>query len=309
MRKILLASTALVALGSFSAHAADITISGGFNFIYTVDGENTTDETGTGAEGDVNIKFANTTDSGITTTLNYGMHETGLKANSGAAHVAGADGAAYDDLNASMSGDFGSVMFDLAGDDTALGGFDAKSDKAGEGSQTGALQGIMGTGNLAVGYKLPAVMDGLTIAVNSSDTTANGEYFGYGIGYDMGMINVAYVKEATNTVEQTYAGLGATFGEISIGVDSVDQDNGSAANNREAIGYGVSYAMGDITLAYEMGSLDNGASTDISDHTQIAASYAVAPGITAVFTQSEVDVVAASGTDEDKMELQLKLSF
>jgi len=28
-----------------------------------------------------------------------------------------------------------------------------------------------------------------------------------------------------------------------------------------------------------------------------------------VLTQSEVDVAAASGTDEDKMELQLKLSF
>ena len=35
MRKVLLASTALVALGSVSAHAADITISGSYNFIYT----------------------------------------------------------------------------------------------------------------------------------------------------------------------------------------------------------------------------------------------------------------------------------
>ena len=299
MRKILLASTALVALGSFSAHAADITISGGYNFIYTIDGENTTDETGTASEGDVNIKFSNTTDSGMTTTLNYGLHETGLTGG----------GAAYDDLNASMSSDFGTLMFDTAGDDTALGGFDAKSDKAGEGSQTGALQGIMGTGNLALGYKLPSIVDGLTVAINSSDTSANGEYFGYGIGYDMGMINVAYVKEANNTVEQTYAGLGATFGEISVGVDSVDQDNGTAATNREHLGYGASYSMGDITLAYEMGKLENGAGTEISDHTQIAASYAVAPGITAVFTQSEVEVVDAAGTDEDKMELQLKLSF
>ena len=80
MRKLLLASTALVALGSFSAHAADITISGGYNFIYTMDGENTADETDTAAEGDVNIKFSNTTDSGITTTLNYGLHETGTAA-------------------------------------------------------------------------------------------------------------------------------------------------------------------------------------------------------------------------------------
>ena len=125
----------------------------------------------------------------------------------------------------------------------------------------------------------------------------------------MGMANFAYVKEATNEVEATYAGVSASFGEISVGIDSVDRDNGAAANNREALGYGVAYAMGDITLAYEMGSLDDGAGTDISDHTQIAASYAVAPGITAIFTQSEVDVVDAGGTDEDKMELQLKLSF
>ena len=307
MRKLLLASTALVALGSVSAHAADITISGGYNFMYRIDGENTADETTTAAEGDVNIKFSNTTDSGITTTLNYGLHETG---------TAGS-GAAYDDLNASLSSDFGTIYLDSAGDDVALGGFDAKSDKAGEGSQTGAIQGIMGSGDLAVGYKLPSVMDGLTIAVNASDTNAagttagaaGGEYFGYGVSYDMGMIAVSYVKEANNLQEQTYAGLSASFGEISVGVDSVDRDNGSAANNREALGYGASYAMGDITLAYEMGSLDDGAGTDISDHTQIAASYAVAPGITAVFTQSEVDVTAASGTDEDKMELQLKLSF
>ena len=299
MRKVLLATTALVALGSVSAHAADISISGGYNFIYTVDGDNTTDETDTGAEGDVNIKFSNTTDSGITTTLNYGLHETGLTAGQ----------AAYDDLNASMSGDFGTIMFDSAGDDTALGGFDAKSDKAGEGSQTGALQGIMGTGNLGLGFKLPSLMDGLTVAVNASDTDTAGEYFGYGVGYDMGMINLSYVKEATNTLEATYAGLGATFGDISIGVDSVDRDNGSAAANREAMGYGASYSMGDITLAYEMGTLETGAGVEVSDHTQLAASYSVAPGITAILTQSEVDVAAASGTDEDKMELQLKLSF
>ena len=308
MRKILLASTALVALGSFSAHAADITISGGYNFIYTTDGKNTADETTTAAEGDVNIKFSNTTDSGITTTLNYGLHETG---------TAGT-GAAYDDLNASLTSDFGTVYFDSAGDDVAIGGFDEKSNKAGEGSQTGALNGIMGSGDLSIGFKLPSVMDGLTIAVSASDTAAvagaggaaGGEYFGYAVSYDMGMANVAYVKEATNLVEATYAGASASFGDISVGMDSVDRKNGGAATaDREAIGYGVSYAMGDITLAYEIGSLDDGASTDISDHTQLAVSYAVAPGITAILTQSQVDNVDAAVTDEDKTELQLKLAF
>ena len=292
MRKLLLASTALVALGSVSAHAADISISGGYNFIYQIDGEQTTDETTTAYEGDVNIKFSNTTDSGITTTLNYGLHETGLTG-----------GNAYDDLNASMAADWGSLVFDTA-DDAILGGMDGKSDKAGEGGQGSAIQGIMGTDNLAIGYKLPSLMDGLTIALNSSDTGT--EYFGYGITYDMGMIAVSYVKEANNTAEATYAGLSASFGDISVGIDSVNRDNGTAATDREALGYGVSYAMGDITLGYEMGSVDNGSGTELTNHTQIGASYAVAPGITAVFTQSEVD---STTTDIDQMELQLKLSF
>ena len=54
-------------------------------------------------------------------------------------------GLAYDDLNASISSDFGTIYLDSAGDDVAIGGFDEKSNKAGEGSQTGALNGIMGS--------------------------------------------------------------------------------------------------------------------------------------------------------------------
>ena len=73
MRKVLLASTALVALGSVSAMAADITISGGYRFgIGHHDSEKTADDSAFASEGDVNIKFSNTTDSGIT-MLNYGL--------------------------------------------------------------------------------------------------------------------------------------------------------------------------------------------------------------------------------------------
>jgi len=309
MRKILLASTALVALGSISAHAADITISGGYNFMYRMDSENTVDESTFGNEGDVNIKFSNTTDSGITTTLNYGLHETGTAAG----------GAAYDDLNASLSSDFGTVYFDATGDDVAIGGFDEKSNKAGEGTNAtndgatdsiSASNGLMGTGNLSVGLKLPTVVDGLTVALSASDTNGAGEYFGYGVGYSLGMIDIGYVKEATNTAENTYAGVGASFGDLSIGVDTSNRDNGAAADDRESTVYGVSYALGDITLGYEMGAMDDGTGTELVNHKQIAASYTVAPGITAIFTNSEVDAATAGGlTDVDQNELQLKLAF
>ena len=305
MRKVLLASTALVALGSISAHAADVTISGAYNFMYRMDSENTVDESTFANEGDLDIRFSNTTDSGLTTTLHMGADENSPLG--------------QEDLNASLSGDFGTVYFDAVGDDVAIGGFDEKSNKAGEGTNAtndGALNsisasnGLMGTANLSVGFKLPSIVDGLTIAISAADTTANGEYFGYGVGYDLGMINIGYVKEANNTLENTYAGVGATFGDLSFGVDTSNLDAGAAANDRESTVYGVSYNLGDITLGYEMGAMDNGSGTELVNHKQIAASYTVAPGITAIFTNSEVDAATAGGlTDVDQNELQLKLAF
>ena len=326
MRKILLASTALVALSSVSAMAADITISGGYNFMFQNDTKDEDTDAGAFAsEGDVNIKFSNTTDSGLTTTLNYGMHETGLRSTGASDNLAGnpatavnSDGAAYDDLNASLSGDFGTIYFDPAGDDVALGGFDEYADKAGEGTDSGMASGyrggILGASGTTLGYKLPTLMDGMTIALSAGEAAA--EYFGYGLKYDAGTFAVSYVKETTNTVTNTFVGGGMSFGDISLGVEQVTyEDDDAAANERKTEAYGVAYSMGDITLAYEMGSMDDEAQNEeIENHKQIAVSYAVAPGITTILTSSEVDsnnggTVGTDANDKEVMELQLKLAF
>ena len=326
MRKILLASTALVALSSVSAMAADITISGGYNFMFQNDTKDENTDAGAFAsEGDVNIKFSNTTDSGLTTTLNYGLHETGLRASGATDNLQGnagtavnSDGAAYDDLNASLTGDFGTLYFDPAGDDVAIGGFDEYANKAGEGTDSGMASGyrggILGAGGTTLGYKLPTLMDGVTIALSAGEGA--GEYFGYGIKYSAGNIGVSYVKETTNTVTNTFVGGGMSFGDISIGVEQVTyEDDDAAANERKTEAYGVSYSLGDITLAYEMGSMDDEAQNEeIENHKQIAVSYAVAPGITTILTSSEVDsnnggTVGTDDNDKEQMEIQLKLAF
>ena len=309
MRKILLASTALFALSSVSAMAADITISGGYAFKFQNDTKDEDTDSGAfSSEGDVNIKFSNTTDSGITTTLNYGLHETGLTAGQ----------AAYDDLNASITSDFGTIYFDPAGDDTAIGGFDEYADKAGEGSDSGMAAGyrggILGAGGTTLGYKLPSLVDGLTIALSAGE--AAGEYFGYGLKYDAGTFAASYVKETTNTLTNTFVGGGMSLGDISIGAEQVTyEDDDAAANERKTTAYGVAYSMGDITLAYEMGSMDDEAQNEeIENHKQIAVSYAVAPGITAILTSSEVDsndagTVGTDNDDKDMLEFQVKLAF
>jgi hypothetical protein len=296
MRKILLASTALVAMTSVSAMAADITISGGYDFKYQNDTKKEDTDAGSfSSEADIDIKFSNTTDSGMTTTFAVGLHETGLKSTNakkdvidGSTTDKNSDGAAFDDLNASLSGDFGTIYFDAAGDDVAIGGMDEKADKAGEGSDAGMSSGyrggILGTGGTSLGYKLPSVVDGLTIALSHGE--GKDEYFGYGIGYDAGMFDVSYVAEATNTADNTYIGAGLALGDISIGIEQVTyEDDDTPANDRKTEAMGVSYAMGDITLAYEMGSMDDeNASVEIENHKQIAVSYAVASGIKLTLT-------------------------
>jgi len=313
MRKILLASTALVALTSVSAMAADVTISGGYNFIYQNDDKDTETDAGSfSSEADVNIQFSNTTDTGLTTTLNYGMHETGLNASDNATDTV-ADGAAYDDLNASLSGDFGTVYFDVAGDDVAIGGFDEKADKAGEGTDsgmaTGYRGGILGASGTTVGYKLPTLVDGLTIALSHGEGA--GEYFGYGVGYAADMFSIGYVSEATNTVKNKTVSVGVSVAGINFGADQVtykDDDDATAERKTEA--YGVSYSIDSLTLAYEMGKMDNeNNNTEVENHKQIQVSYAVAPGITAIVSSSEVDSTADDDNDKEVTELQLKLAF
>jgi hypothetical protein len=261
--------------------ATDITLSGSYAFKFQNDTKDEDTDAGAfSSESDVNIKFNRTSDSGITTTLNYGLDE-------GAA-------TAYDDLNASLTHpDFGTVYFDPAGDDTAIGGFDEYADKAGEGSDsgmaTGYRGGIMGAGGTTLGLKLPSIIDNMTIALSVGEAAT--EYFGYGLKYDAGTFTGSYVKEVTNTQTNTFVGGGMSFGDISVGVEQVTyEDDDAAADERKTEAYGIAYAMGDITLAYEMGSMDDEAqSEEIENHKQIAVSYAVAPGITAILTSSAVD--------------------
>ena len=298
MRKILLASTALVALTSVSAMAADITISGSASLIYTTDDQN---EPGTDAalgsasamssETDVNISFSNTTDSGLTATLNAGFDE----------------GSNTDDATATISGDFGAIKFIPQGaDGNYVVGFDEKADKAGEGS-AGSSFGLGGATGESIGFQLPSIVDGLTVAVQHSneDTT---ESFGYGLSYNAGVATVGYAKMATNTTDYTTVNLSGAVSGIGFGIEKNEVTNGTSID--EATLMGVSYTMDAITLAYETGSAKN-ESGDLDDYKQMAVSYAVAPGITTVLTSSEVNQIDTTNgaADVESTEIQLKLSF
>jgi len=302
MRKILLASTALVALTSVSAMAADVTISGSMNFIYSSDAQDeNTDGSALGSasdfesETDMNVKFSATTDSGITTTLDVGFDEADTD---------------YDDATATISGDFGEIKIVSAGaDDNYVISMDNAFDKAGEGTEGEGFE-LGGSAGESIGYKLPTLVEGLTIAMEHSneDTT---EHFGYGISYDAGVAKVSYafISESTSTSlnnEYTSVSLTSSVAGINFGIEKNEIAAGTSID--EATLWGVSYALDGITLAYESGKSEN-ENGDYDDYTQVAVSYSVAPGITAVLTSSEVDGIASGTTDVEELEAQLKLSF
>ena len=299
MRKVLLASTALFALTSVSAMAADISISGSSEIVLDMGDSATADDSGLAMEHDIAISFSNTTDSGITTSMVYGMD----------------DGTnVTDDLQTTISGDFGSFRYTAAGDDHALSAIDIDggataeevfSRTAAQGAST--LHEIASIGAQNVTYVLPSLVDGLYVAGSlANGTGANGEAASYGIKYDAGMFAVTYGQLKGQVVTTTHVGVSASMGDIGIALAKNSDD--TANLDQSATLMGLTYAMGDITLGYESEQMENGTATSDEKHTAFGATYAIAPGLTASITMAESDKMQGQ-TDVATTSIGIGVSF
>jgi len=104
MRKVLLATTALIAVGTVQAASADVTISGSYEWQYntfeksgTDYSSGTADDSSITNEIDVNIGFSATTDSGLTLAMGYSLIEADTNYNNA------------ESVGATISGDFGTL--------------------------------------------------------------------------------------------------------------------------------------------------------------------------------------------------------
>ena len=232
MRKILLASTAIVALTSVSAMATDITISGSSSLILADNSTNTNGGGSMSAEMDMSVNFSNTMDNGMTAGMGFALHEgSGI----------------YDGLSWTLGGDFGTLKvtpgstssnYVAAMDDTgnyAGEGLDITADILG--AARGAAPGTV------VGLSLPAV-SGISIAIEAGQN-----HFGAGatMGVGPASINVAQMKSAT--IDGTSASVEMGFGDITIGYEQ--NKNEAGATETEGTIMGAKYVMGATTIAYE----------------------------------------------------------
>lgn len=288
MRKVLLATTALVALGGVSAASADVSLSASASWAY----DSWSDDTATGAAADANTNNTSATmDSDFTisgsTTADSGMTF------GGSIHV---DDAADDDARMHISDDWGQISFGEHNDaakassggtsafDAAISGSSSIPGNAAA-SATPMMAVGMATSTVVGGeakgqimYTSPTV-NGITLrvsqadagAASKADTTAMGVVYttsasGADITLSYAQTSTDAAGDATTAIESDASGFGVkiVYGDFTVRASSSNADRTTQAgviqSDTDTNEYGVVYAMSDtltleaVTMNSELGT-------------------------------------------------------
>jgi len=323
MRKVLLATTALIAVGTVQAASADVTISGSYGWHYnTWDLSGTDYSSGTASDNsvseeiDVSIGFSSTTDSGLTLAMNYGL-------------VEGAAGT--ESVGATISGDFGTIGLPDAGfgeyGDKFATAVDVTADPASPWTTSTAGASnlydtpgdeMVASTNSGLNYLSPD-MNGFQFSLgyrnaggaSHADVTAGG--FQYAMSAGDASITLKYAMSSTsasaagygNGIDASSLGLVIGYGDatITMASNSAESDNtqngitaaGGAdgtAFDYQSSGIGVSYVVSDsMKVAAYTASMDNDkdADYDVSEN-GVSFTYTIADGLSASVTHTDMDV-------------------
>ena len=281
MRKILLTTTALVALGGVSAASADISISGSASYNYTTGtgGIFTTDDSDMSTQVDFGISGATTFDNGMTATAGIDLDE-GV-------------GDQPDDSGFTLSGDWGTLKF--GGYAEAAFGAMAIDVTADEGDGfTHVATNALDYGNIMPGDEhidhadisltLPTV-SGVTVMLgaDTDDASMAGVSYAMTAG-DVG-VTVAYAQSSGTAANSDDSQLAAKVTAGNAGVTVISGASGLFNNS----GVGVTYAVSDaLTIQAYSGTTDHDTDTDYEvKDTGIGLTYTVTPGMSISITSND----------------------
>jgi hypothetical protein len=244
MRKVLLATTALVALGGVSAAHADLSISGAYEFDY-IDTDGTV---AVGSDGNLTFVGTGSADNGISykVTANYAIADLGR------------DGSTNDntaeDINITASGDFGSLIFGRG--DNAAERMDGSLGKNMDIHSSGATSGQSASTS--------QVAATLSDSITYISPTVSGVTFGYTMQPEQDGVSSYIVTYSGNGISAHYAAndtksqMGVSFSMNGATIAIGAGDNGSASNAKSK-DFGIKYALNDTTTVAAMtASADNG---------------------------------------------------
>jgi len=267
MKKLLIASTALVATAGMAA--ADITMSG-----YAEIGMR---DAG-GAVGmemhsdmDIGFKLSGASDNGLTFGASIDLDEvSGGIASTGGPHAV------------HVSGAFGTLT---------MGDTDGALDKAN--AEVAALTTIADDHSTHAGYNGGAGLDsgdilrydttyagfGISASIAQSDVAVANDVIAYGVTTTLGTVAVSAAFQDNNTQDITAVSAKTTVGGLGMTVNYSEASMGTAATSYEHSGFGLNYTMSGVNLHANYGSFDfdNGTS---ADGFGLAANYGLGGGAT-----------------------------
>jgi hypothetical protein len=328
MRKVLLTTTALVALGGVSAASA-LDISGSYDFNYTNADDGAADAAGannTAFASDALVKFggSQTADNGLTFGGHYSINHS----------------ASVEDMGLTITGDFGKIMAGQTdGEVDANDGFMNMSTYVEVGHATGnstvngsaALSDNATTGK--IGYSSPNISGfQLHMSLEDPGTASKADNFATMLTYAIDGLKVGFgtmespsaIADGVDT-NQTNWGFGYTYGDInvrySIGTDITSGAGGGADTSKiSTIDYGAHYSGIEnvglyISVVKSEEKLAASANTgDQMDSTAVGLEYSVAPGVNVLLEQTASDYAdaTAGGTNNDTLDttfVGLSVSF
>ena len=285
MRKVLLATTALVALGGVSAASADISVtaSSSFNYVTTNGGADTAEDRDVNTQVDVGINASTVLDNGMTVTATLAFDES--------LSGQGADG---DDAGMTIGGDFGTLAFGgiasaslgaMATDVTADEGMNLAADYTNPTDEH--------VPNMDVSYAMPSV-SGVSIMLGMVDgagdvsggTADDGS--GFGITYAMSgsmPVTVNYTSYSTGAAASDVTSFGAKVSAGAATIVAAVNETGTFTGTSVGATYAVSDAL---TLQAFSGTGEKSDDTDFeSELTGVGLTYTVTPGMKVSITQND----------------------
>ena len=305
MRKVLLATTALVALGGVSAASADISVSVANEMKYSSWSNNVTsaaNKTSVTNDSTIKISASSVLDNGLSIS-SYGAQD----ATTG-----------FDDFGFSIAGDFGTLGF--KGSESGDAFATAADVTADEGNKITAAR-FAATGNQFVlpadesveasdvSYLSPDI-NGFQFSIGMADTGLNSDDTSMGAQYSMtsgdATITVKYASSeagaasGADNIEATSMGLVVGYGDATVTIAQNTKKKGSTYDFT-GDAYGITYKMSDsLTLQAYTGSTEDGKDSthEITD-TGLGLTYTVTPGMSISVTNNNTDMKDGDVTNED----------
>jgi hypothetical protein len=296
MRKVLLATTALVAFGGITAANADISISGNYEWEYTQNDAGST----FGDDGHINIKGVIAADNGVTYTA---MTTFGGGSDAGQPNI--------ENNYVQAAGDFGTLYLgDVDGNSAASlmdGALGRNKDIETQGGLGTSDTAVFLDGGADIIYMSPSVGGlklGFSADLTDSDASATDGAVDMAATYSMSGISLFASSTSGQAVDESNYGASASLMGLNIGVGSKSEGDGSEAKSNDV---GVNYTLANgLKLAALSASGTAADGTTKTKASNFGASYAIVPGVK---LNAESGVLTVAGVDNNYTWIAVNMSF